>query len=388
LNQNLELPGLNKSKIKILFISNIDWYLTKQRPQHIAEGLSRFFQVTYFCRRSWSTEKITMHDSTDERNAGSILINKNLRIIRHRTLPGGRFSIISYILNKYYKHYFRRLLNSIAFDLIWITSPFQLLMLPDRNDEVVCFDYMDNYVEFVNDKKKKKLYSVLEKKLLQISALQFASGTKLFMQLKERGATQLSLVRNAVDWSVFDYGKEFLAAGQKKKATKVVGYFGAVAEWFDVDLLIRISDENPLVSFIIIGPIYNRNIKECVRDRDNISLLGPIAFKQIRNFLADFDVCLYPFIRNSITDFVNPVKIYEYLSFGKPVVSTVTSETPLFEELIYLAKDHTDFCNKLRIALSEDDPEKRTKRIDFASENTWEHRVLDISQLIVKKLEK
>jgi GT2 family glycosyltransferase len=83
---------------------------------------------------------------------------------------------------------------------------------------------------------------------------------------------------------------------------------------------------------------------------------------------------MIPFVINEITAATDPVKFYEYISLGKPVVSTHMPELEPFADLLYLADDEEDFLRKLDLALSEDDLALRTRRIDVARENTWPAR--------------
>ena len=69
-----------------------------------------------------------------------------------------------------------------------------------------------------------------------------------------------------------------------------------------------------------------------------------------------------------------PVKIYEYMAAGKPVVTTYIKELTSMTDLCYIAKDKDDFLEKLDIALKENDNDLVQKRIEFASKNTWQDR--------------
>ncbi len=90
--------------------------------------------------------------------------------------------------------------------------------------------------------------------------------------------------------------------------------------------------------------------------------------------------------KNKLTEATDPVKIYEYLSSGKPVVSTDLGELERLREIIYIAKNNEDFLNMLEIALKENDPIVKQKRISFAKENTWDKRVSELNDIIISKL--
>ena len=99
-------------------------------------------------------------------------------------------------------------------------------------------------------------------------------------------------------------------------------------------------------------------------------------------FLYHFDVCTIPFKVNELTEATNPVKVYEYLSAGKPVVVTKLPELEEFSPFIYIAENHDDFIDKLEIALNEKDDDLKKKRVYFAKENSWGQRFSKIEKAV------
>ncbi|MFQ6060672.1 MAG: glycosyltransferase, partial [Thermoplasmata archaeon] len=113
----------------------------------------------------------------------------------------------------------------------------------------------------------------------------------------------------------------------------------------------------------------------------NIHFLGKRPYEQLPSYLRGIDVCIIPFEVNEITLSVDPIKIYEYLAAGKPVVSTFLPELQKFGDRVRIAKNREDFENQIREALREDGA-LVSKRIDLARSNTWEERARRISQII------
>jgi GT2 family glycosyltransferase len=107
----------------------------------------------------------------------------------------------------------------------------------------------------------------------------------------------------------------------------------------------------------------------------NVRLLGEKNYREIPLYLSHFDVCLIPFRLNKLTKGVDPVKMYEYFSQGKPVVATDMAELAQSTDLLYIGKDLIDFANKVDRAIQEKDPQLRKRRIDYAAANTWSARV-------------
>jgi GT2 family glycosyltransferase/glycosyltransferase involved in cell wall biosynthesis len=199
-------------------------------------------------------------------------------------------------------------------------------------------------------------------------------------QLLERHrdvARRAILVRNAADFEFFSSGRpDGRLAGIPKP---MVGYFGAITDWFDYDLLYEAACARPQYSFVLIGGL---GIEEDVmgdgirklRELPNVHALGHKNYLEIPSYLAEFDACIIPFVLNQVTRHTDPVKLYEYLSQGKPVVATALGELGQCGDLIYIASGPGDFAGKLDRALSENDPQLRRRRIEFAASHTWPQR--------------
>jgi len=157
----------------------------------------------------------------------------------------------------------------------------------------------------------------------------------------------------------------------------VVGYFGAIADWIDLDLIGDVAAMRPQYSFVLIGQVFGRDMSALER-LPNVYLLGNQKYELIPSFLSGFDACTIPFLLNQVTKATDPVKIYEYLSQGKPVIATDMAELAQCGDMIYIGRDGEDFARKVDAALAETDIVLRARRIEFARLNTWARRVAAI----------
>jgi len=153
----------------------------------------------------------------------------------------------------------------------------------------------------------------------------------------------------------------------------IVGYYGAIADWFDLELMIQIARLRPNYSFVLLGGVFDTDTSELSR-LPNVRLLGQQPYETMPQYLYHFDACLIPFKTNSTTAATDPVKVYEYLSGGKPVVSVALPELEPYRDLLYIADSREDFVTQLDRALTEDDPAMIERRRSFAAENTWQNR--------------
>jgi GT2 family glycosyltransferase len=117
-------------------------------------------------------------------------------------------------------------------------------------------------------------------------------------------------------------------------------------------------------------------------------MLGARPYEQMPALLASFDVCVIPFLLNQVTHATDPVKLYEYLSQGKPVVATDMSELRQCASLLYLARGAAQFAGQLDAAVAESDPDLRAQRREFARLNSWSSRVRKLDDAIGEKFPK
>jgi GT2 family glycosyltransferase/glycosyltransferase involved in cell wall biosynthesis len=186
------------------------------------------------------------------------------------------------------------------------------------------------------------------------------------------------LVRNGADFERF-------SAAQPEGALKdirrpIVGYFGAIADWFDYNLYCEVAKSRPDYSFVLIGAFgleEKPSHAEALRlaELSNVQLLGHKPYAEIPAYLAAFDVCTIPFVLNEVTKATDPVKLYEYLSQGKPVVATPMSELREAGELISIAATAEEFARAVDAAVHENaGAEIRRRRVEFASTQRWTDR--------------
>ena len=206
--------------------------------------------------------------------------------------------------------------------------------------------------------------------------LRTASSTAL-AQKQERFGGKALLVSNAADFEHFASGAP--SAELSEIPRPLVGYIGVLAEWFDFGLVTDVARARPDISFVLIGghglerePSFTPAV--ALRQLPNVHLLGHKDYASLPAYLAAFDAAMIPRKVSRLTDAMDPVKIYEYFSQGKPVVGTPMPELRRFGEAVYLAEGPEEFARQLDRALSEDNPALRELRIGLASSNTWVDR--------------
>lgn len=120
----------------------------------------------------------------------------------------------------------------------------------------------------------------------------------------------------------------------------------------------------------------------------NVHFLGFKAPSQLPNYIKGMDVCIMPSVKSKLVDAVFPLKLFEYLSSGKPIVSTSSTELMCYSYLISLADTSEEFQKAITEALNENEPEKVNARIEAAKANTWDVRIEEISELVEETLKR
>lgn len=212
-----------------------------------------------------------------------------------------------------------------------------------------------------------------EKSLVRECDLLIVTAATLQEKWRKQRETAPVLVRNGVDFEFYAKRCQPNELIDADGARPLIGYYGAIADWFDLELMIYIAEQRPQYSFVLLGGVFDVDVSR-LESLPNVKLLGQQPYATMPQYLYHFDVCLIPFRLNAITHATDPVKLYEYLSAGKPVVSVALAELQPFGDYLYIAQNKEEFLEKLDTAVNEDDQTLKLLRIEFARLNTWKAR--------------
>jgi glycosyltransferase involved in cell wall biosynthesis len=196
------------------------------------------------------------------------------------------------------------------------------------------------------------------------------------------------LCPNGVDYEHFARARE---AGPPPEELKpilqlgrpIVGYYGALANWFDYELLISLAVARPDFSYVLIGPDYDGSLKRSpISHFPNIHYLGVQPYLRLPEYLRFFGVATIPFRLNRITHATSPLKLFEYMAGGKPVVITPMAESMQYEGVL-VGEGAEGFSAMLDKALVLRSDDAYLELIDqVARDNTWGSR----AELILRNL--
>ncbi len=162
-----------------------------------------------------------------------------------------------------------------------------------------------------------------------------------------------------------------------------LGVIGVQDERLDVQAVKAIAQADPTWNVLIIGPIRPGDVDEAtLRSLPNVHLLGRKQVAELPAYVKSLDVALIPYKTGELTRNIFPLKLFEYLAGGVPVVVSGLPELERYQGQIDIAEGPSDFPDVIRRVLAEDSAEKRAARVWLAEQNSWDHRVEAISDLV------
>jgi glycosyltransferase involved in cell wall biosynthesis len=155
---------------------------------------------------------------------------------------------------------------------------------------------------------------------------------------------------------------------------------GTVAWFTDIELIARSAAAYPAIHFVLVGPVQSGVEIGPLQALTNVSLWGPVAHERVPSIVNRFDACLIPFREGPISDSLCPVKFFEYLCLGKPVVSTPMPELQEFEHLYYSGRD--TFLTSIERAVTEKDDALVVERRRVGRAHSWDALFLQLLEAV------
>jgi GT2 family glycosyltransferase/2-polyprenyl-3-methyl-5-hydroxy-6-metoxy-1,4-benzoquinol methylase len=344
----------------------IDWHFRHQRPQQLALALAATG------RRIFYISPVLAHDEREGFDAE--MLDASGQLFQLKLFAKNAPSIYA---NAPSLEIVDQLRGSIGAVMDWanckqivslVDHPFWLDVASVLPDSRLVYDCMDHHEGFGNNAAS---LTQLEKRLLSESDLTITTSTWLDDAIAPH-AKHRALIRNAGDYQHFSQVPK--SVYRDPHGRRVIGYYGAIAEWFDVGLVEEVAKQHPDCSVLLIGRD-TVNARGRLAKLNNVTFTDEVPYSQLPYYLYGFDVCLLPFKIIPLTLATNPVKAYEYLGAGKPIVTVDLPEMVQFEGLVYVAADKEAFLAAVSNVLSQPEPDSLLqKRKSFAQGQTWQHR--------------
>lgn len=370
-----EAPAAYEKQTAAFIFGVIDWHFRIQRPQNLAKELARTGQVTFYISNHFiDNDRPGFEVEPLEGVSGLFQIRLNVSgapAIYHAPPTSAAIKQLRLSLAELMQWAKIEKVNCVVQHAYW----FPLARCVPNS--TLIYDCMDHHEGFGNVAQE---LLDLEKALMRRADLLVATSTWI-EQHGKRENQNVSVIRNAAEYSAFCQAPEQVYRDAQNR--KIIGYYGAIAEWFDLQLVKQLAQALPQHLVLLIGND-TVNAKKHFKGCPNIVMHGEVPYASLPYYLHAMDVCLLPFKVIPLTLATNPVKVYEYLSAGKPVVSVKLPELDQFGSLANTAENPAEFIAAVQEVL-EQLPEPYSARLarqQFAQTQTWEHRAIALRQAI------
>lgn len=368
--------GDKEKEVVVVCFSDIFWDFVWQRHQSLLTRFPEEWNILFVEPTSLLT-LITQPRRFLARRT------RNITIISLPTLPlMDKVSFLRFINDHLVSLWLRMIFRQkgIKKPVLLYYAPRFSSLIGRLGERLVAYDYADDRMAFSGVPAWIEPYV---EALLRKSDIVFVTSETLRKKALAYRKDGVYLVGNGVDAELFKKARDDLPLPDDIKDLKkpIIGYFGVIDDWLDVDLVAEVADAYLDASIVLIGPVLiGADGQSRLKSRPNIFLLGKKPHDELPGYLRAFDVCIIPFKINELTKSVNPVKLYEYMAGGKNVISTTMLELEKYGDVIFLSRDNREFVGKIAAALS--------KKPDMArfgvlvSENTWDMKAKDMVHII------
>ena len=301
---------------------------------------------------------------------------------------GSRFPGFNAVNQKMMAREIKKVLQELGFkDVVLWTYLHTSCDLVNQLDEVmVVYDCVDEHSAY--DNFSPELVQAMERRLLAQCDLVFTTARGLYESKKEF-SREIYLSPNAADIRHFikaDRDETPVAADIRHLPHPILGFIGAIKEWIDLDLIAGVAERMPGASFVMIGPVGANVDRGRAGELPNVHFLGHRDRQVLPQYLKGFDLCLNPFKENELTATVSPLKFYEYLASGRPIVSVPMPEIMDFAGMVEFGRGVEGFTAAIGRGL-QDTPEKKAARCRRARDNSWENRARFMLDIIEPRYE-
>lgn len=376
----------------VVYFGN-DWHATNRTSSHhIAVRLAQYMPVLYIDSPGLRAPSVSSHDlSRAFRKVGAALRKPELvqTNLWHYTVPQVPFRRVPGVetLNRAFSAWaVRRGVEFVGMRRLisWFVVPHPGFMVGRLGERLSVYYCIDDYA--AHPGVDAELIAARDEALSRVADLLFVAPPAL-LESKRRLNSTTRYAPHGVDVDLFSRANDPATSlppelvGIRKP---VVGYFGSLHEWIDIELLAWLARERPNWTFLLVG--HAAADVSSLRALANVRLPGPQPYRSLPSWAKAFDVAIIPYRQNQQVQNANPLKLREYLATGKPIVSVPNPEVLKFSDWVRIAHGREEFLAHIDAALANDSPEATAARMAVVADQTWDRRLVDVLGIVANVL--
>ncbi len=203
----------------------------------------------------------------------------------------------------------------------------------------------------------------------------FCTSNKLIEKCKTYNK-QVYLIENGVNLNIFH------TPVNENTNSNIVGYIGSIDDRLDLQLLEHLITSNKNYKFQFIGRVLDEKLKETLSKYHNTEFIPAMEPTLLSNYVAKFSIGIIPFVKNSFTENIFPMKVNEYLAMGIPVVSTNFSDLSSLGSIIRISNTNNEFQTYLTDEIQTDTDAKKQLRIEHAKAQSWAKKAFNVHAVL------
>ncbi|MCB0178132.1 MAG: glycosyltransferase [Anaerolineae bacterium] len=384
----------------ILCFSSTDWEgVWGSRQQVMLRFARRGYRVLYI-ERPVGLEHLLRYDHFRRRKfrrwrEGLRRVENNLHILSLPPLVPGRYysTSINNINYRFVRRWLQRYTKKWGIDrpILWLYLPEHGPLVGQFNELLSVYHCIDEWTANTTGRKRATI-SALETELLGRVDLVLANSPPTY-ENKRRYNPQTYRIPSGVDVDFFTQALNPATAIHPALAhitSPIIGYSGHVNERLNYQVIEYLARQRPAWSFVFVGDTYPWTLDtpplNRLRQLPNVYFLGKYPYAEMPALIKGMDVCLVPYVSDERGYYRSPLKLYEYLAAGKPVVSTTHPEVEEFGEVVSIASSPEAFLGCVEQALTDDNEQRQHQRVVLARQHSWDSRVDRMEEIIQPRL--
>ena len=376
----------------IVYFGN-DWFAeNRTSSHHVAARLAQRTRVLYVDSPGLRAPKATGRDFRKLRRkllqaaARPRQVGERMWHITMPQIPFRRLPVMEGLNRAAGRFLVKRALKRLGFDrtISWFAVPHPGILAGTLDETLIVYYCIDDYAALPDV--DAEAVARMDADLLR-SADQVFVASALLLESKRKLNPSAVHAPHGVDVGLFQTAADPslpIADDAQDLAHPVIGFYGLIEAWIDLDLIAYLAGQRPEWTFLMVGRLAVD--PGPLRDLPNVVFAGPQPYESLPRWAKAFDVAIIPYRLTRQVVNSNPLKLREYLATGKPIVAVSAPEIDRFAEHVRIARTPQDFLGQIDEALASDPAHGKARRMSSVANMGWDARIDDVVRIVEGKL--